>query len=60
MVEEARRLAEKVAAINVTDLQSSVKNLYVCDGSVLPAPWGLPPTLSIICLALRLARHLSA
>ncbi len=40
------------------DLQTGIKNLYVCDGSVLPSPWGVPPTLSIICLALRLARHL--
>ena len=40
------------------DLQTSVKNLYVCDGSILPAPWGLPPTLTIICLALRLAQRL--
>jgi hypothetical protein len=36
------------------------ENLYVCDCSVLPEPWGLPPTLTLICLAKRLAKHLLA
>ncbi len=34
------------------------ENLYVCDCSVIPEPWGLPPTLTLICLAKRLAKHL--
>ncbi len=41
------------------DLKTEIDNLYVCDGSVLPAPWGLPPTTTLLCLAMRLARHLS-
>ncbi len=40
------------------NLKTDIDNLYVCDGSILPAPWGLPPTTTIICLAMRLARHL--
>jgi choline dehydrogenase-like flavoprotein len=36
------------------------ENLYVCDCSVFPEPWGLPPVLSIVCLAKRLAKHLLA
>ncbi len=40
------------------DLNTEIDNLYVCDGSVLPAPWGLPPTTTLMCLALRLSRHL--
>lgn len=35
------------------------ENLYVCDCSVIPEPWGLPPVLSIVCLAKRLAKHLA-
>ena len=35
------------------------ENLYVCDCSVIPEPWGLPPTLTLICLAKRLAKHLA-
>lgn len=40
------------------NLETATSGLYVCDASVLPAPWGLPPTTSLLCLALRLARHL--
>lgn len=35
------------------------ENLYVCDCSVIPRPWGLPPTMTIVCLAKRLAKHLA-
>jgi choline dehydrogenase-like flavoprotein len=35
------------------------ENLYVCDCSVIPEPWGLPPTLTLICLSKRLAKHLA-
>ena len=42
-----------------TDLQTDIKNLYVCDCSVIPEAWGLPPTFSLICLGKRLAKHLS-
>ena len=34
------------------------ENLYVCDCSVIPEPWGLPPVLTILCLGKRLAKHL--
>ncbi|TFH40248.1 MAG: GMC family oxidoreductase, partial [Chrysiogenales bacterium] len=35
------------------------ENLYVCDCSVIPEPWGLPPALTLICLGKRLAKHLA-
>ena len=41
-----------------TDLQTEVNNLFVCDASVLPFAPGLPPVLTIMALAKRLARHL--
>ena len=41
------------------DLQTSTRNLFVCDGSVLPRAPGLPPILTIVALAKRLARHLT-
>jgi choline dehydrogenase-like flavoprotein len=34
-------------------------NLYVCDCSVIPEPWGLPPTLTLVCLGKKLAKHLT-
>ena len=33
------------------NLETEIKNLYVCDSSVLPKPSGLPPILTIIALS---------
>jgi choline dehydrogenase-like flavoprotein len=41
-------------------LQTSTPGLYVCDASVIPQPWGLPPTLTLLCLGKRLGTHLAA
>jgi choline dehydrogenase-like flavoprotein len=32
--------------------------LFVCDASVIPESWGLPPTLTLLALADRLVAHL--
>jgi len=40
------------------NLKSEYDNLYVCDCSVIPTEWGLPPTLTVLALAKRLAKHL--
>jgi len=42
-----------------SNLRSEIENLYVCDCSVIPEPWGLPPTFTLIALGKRLARHLA-
>jgi choline dehydrogenase-like flavoprotein len=42
------------------DLQTEVHNLFVFDASVIPGPWGLPPSLTLIGLGKRLAAHLDA
>ncbi|MQA42822.1 GMC family oxidoreductase N-terminal domain-containing protein [Rugamonas aquatica] len=39
-------------------LQTGTANLYVCDASVIPQPWGLPPTLTLLCLGKRLGQFL--
>jgi choline dehydrogenase-like flavoprotein len=36
-----------------------VANLYACDGSVLPSMGGVPPTLTILANALRIADHVT-
>jgi choline dehydrogenase-like flavoprotein len=41
------------------NLRSQIENLYVCDCSVIPEPWGLPPTFTLIALGKRLAKHLT-
>jgi choline dehydrogenase-like flavoprotein len=40
------------------DLQTTTKNLYVCDASVFPEALGLPTVLTIISFAKRLSDHL--
>jgi choline dehydrogenase-like flavoprotein len=40
------------------NLQTQIENLYVCDASVIPEPWGLPPVLTCIGFGKRLGRHL--
>jgi len=42
------------------NLKTEIENLYVCDTSVIPEPWGLPPVLTCIGLGKRLARHLTS
>lgn len=49
----------KVGEIIDSDLKTSHDNLYVCDCSVIPEAWGLPPTLTLLGLGKRLANHLS-
>jgi len=41
-----------------TDLETEIKNLYVCDASVFPQSPGAPPIVTIIALAKRLAKKL--
>jgi choline dehydrogenase-like flavoprotein len=40
------------------NLQAGADGLYVCDASVIPEAWGLPPTLTLLCLGVRLGQHL--
>ena len=41
------------------DLQTKVNNLFVCDASVFPTSSGMPPILTIVALAKRLAKALA-
>lgn len=50
----------KVGHLVDTDLKTGIERLYVCDASVLPEAWGVPPTFSLIALGKRLATHLGA
>jgi choline dehydrogenase-like flavoprotein len=42
-----------------SDLRTQTEGLYVCDASVIPQPWGLPPTLTLLGLGKRLGQHLA-
>jgi len=43
--------------VNV-NLETEIKNLYVCDASVLPISPGAPPILTIVSLAKRLSKYI--
>jgi len=49
----------KVGDVVDADLQTQYDNLYVCDCSVIPEAWGLPPTFTLLALGKRLAKHLT-
>ncbi len=49
----------KIGHLLDSNLKTGIDNLYVCDCSVIPEPWGLPPVLTLICLGKRLAKHLA-
>ncbi|MCY0886581.1 MAG: GMC oxidoreductase, partial [Firmicutes bacterium] len=40
-------------------LETACPGLYVCDASVIPGPWGRPPTLTLLALGKYLAGRLS-
>lgn len=41
-----------------SNLKTEIENLYVCDCSVIPEEWGLPPTFTLLSLGKRLVKHL--
>ena len=49
----------KVGDLLDFNLMTRYENLYVCDCSVIPEAWGMPPTTTIIALGKRLAKYLS-
>ncbi len=50
----------RVGKLLDTNLETSVKNLYCCDTSVFPKALGMPPAMTIVVLAKRLAKHLES
>jgi len=50
----------KIGELVDANLKTRIDNLYVCDCSVIPEAWGLPPTFTLVALGKRLARHLVA
>ena len=39
------------------DCQTPIQNCYCMDTTIIPEPWGLPPTVTIVAMAKRLANH---
>jgi len=49
----------RIGAVVDADLATEIDGLHVCDASVLPCAWGVPPTFTIMALGRRLGRHLA-
>ena len=49
----------KIGDIVDSNLVTEIDNLFVCDCSVIPEAWGLPPSLTLIALGKRLGKHLT-
>ena len=50
----------RIGEVVDSNLQTTTRNLFVCDASVIPESWGLPPTLTLLCLGKRLGTDLPA
>ena len=48
----------KIGDLVDSDLMTEYDNLFVCDCSVIPEAWGLPPTTTLIGLGKRLAKYI--
>ncbi|MFP4039336.1 MAG: GMC family oxidoreductase N-terminal domain-containing protein [Desulfosudaceae bacterium] len=48
----------RVGKVVDANLETGLNKLFVCDGSVIPFEFGLPPVLTIISLGRRLSGHL--
>jgi len=48
----------KIGDLVDSNLKTEYDNLYVCDCSVIPEAWGVPPTTTLIGLGKRLSKHL--
>ncbi len=40
--------------------QTPIKNCYCMDTTIIPDEWGLPPTVTVVAMAKRLAKHMTA
>ena len=57
--------AHQLSSVRIGELldrncQTQIQNCYCMDASVIPEEWGLPPMVTIVAMAKRLAKHLTA
>ncbi|MFA4835579.1 MAG: GMC family oxidoreductase N-terminal domain-containing protein [Dehalococcoidia bacterium] len=48
----------RIGTLVDSNLETSIKNLYCCDTSIMPEGPGIPPVLTLVSIAKRLAKHL--
>jgi choline dehydrogenase-like flavoprotein len=57
--------AHQLSSVRIGELldkncQTPIKGCYCMDASVIPEEWGMPPMVTIVAMAKRLAKHLTA
>ncbi|ACL04163.1 glucose-methanol-choline oxidoreductase [Desulfatibacillum aliphaticivorans] len=50
----------KIGDVVDANLMTRIENLFVCDCSVIPEAWGVPPSYTLASLGKRLAAHIAA
>jgi choline dehydrogenase-like flavoprotein len=50
----------RIGSLLDTNCQTPIRNCYCMDTTIIPEPWGLPPTVTVVAMAKRLAKHLAA
>jgi choline dehydrogenase-like flavoprotein len=48
----------RMGAVVDENMETGIKNCFVCDASVIPVPFGIPPTLTACSLGRRLSNHI--
>jgi choline dehydrogenase-like flavoprotein len=43
-----------------SNCQTPIKNCYCLDTTIIPESWGLPPTVTVVAMGKRLAKHLTS
>ncbi|MGD8806051.1 MAG: GMC oxidoreductase, partial [Chloroflexota bacterium] len=49
----------KINDVVESNLETEIDNLFVCDCSVIPEAWGVPPVITLLALGKRLGKYLA-
>lgn len=49
----------RIGGVLDNDCQTPIANCYCMDTTIIPEPWGLPPSVTVVAMAKRLAKKLS-
>jgi len=50
----------RIGTLLDSDCQTEIKGCYCMDTTIIPEAWGLPPTVTVVAMAKRLARRLAS
>jgi len=50
----------RIGALLDHNCQTPIEGCYCLDTTIIPEPWGLPPTVTVVAMGKRLAKHLTS